>query len=68
MKYQTLKAGDVRKKGDEVRSRELCVCDARHNPRVDAKLDITKWRETELIGWEIFKSDVAHLDFRRPIK
>jgi hypothetical protein len=55
-----LEAGEVRKKGDEVRSFVQPMCEARP--------DLDKWRKTELIGWEILKSDLAHLEFRRPGK
>ena len=68
MKYETLKAGDVRRKGDEVRSKEPAMSDWRHNPEKDPSMDITKWRKTELVGEEILKIDLSHLELRRPVK
>lgn len=68
MKYETLKAGDIRQKGDEVRSLTLALNDARHNPQKSPEHDITKWRKTELIGSEILPADLFDTELRRPKK
>jgi len=63
MKYQTLKVGDIRKKGDEVQSKDF-----------DPELNYTwisaphHWRKTDLVGHEIMGSDLAHLELRRSIR
>ena len=68
MKYEILKAGDVRKKGDEVRSLTVAINDARHNPKMDPAMDVTRWRRTELVGQEILPCDLFDTELRRPIK
>jgi len=60
MKYETLKAGDTRKQGDEVRSLEEPLNDARSR-----KQKQSEWHKTELIGLPIMKSDLAHFEYRR---
>jgi hypothetical protein len=73
---QTLKSGDVRKKGDEVRSigvnshreafeKEVIGKDGKKTTIIASRNVPEKWRPTYLIGHEIMGSDTMHLEFRR---
>lgn len=62
MKYITLKAGNVRKFGDEVK----CKTSADVYP-VDTRDRIPEFRPTFLIGHVIQESDLRHLEFRRAV-
>jgi hypothetical protein len=76
----TLKAGDIRKKGDEVRAcgfteeyREQMMHAQAENlmrPEIqrqpESYFDGYMWRKTKLVGLEILPSDLMHLEFRRP--
>lgn len=77
---KTLKAGDIRKKGDEVRrsdiseSERMAVREGREKnklkekrfQRPDSEFHGFEWHKTELIGLPILPSDMMHLEFRRP--
>jgi hypothetical protein len=84
-RYQTLKAGDERRKGDEVRRVDvskrgipckgllrgystfvanpayLSIDEKQHEPILGS------WKLVQLVGHEIFASDLMILEFRRPV-
>lgn len=58
MKYQTLKAGDIRRQGDQVRSNN---CTLHINQPADHN---NKWRNTDLVGFAILESDLMCCELR----
>lgn len=67
MNYQTLKAGDVRKAGDEVaeytRIGSIGFC-PNTNPTL---FETGDWNRVNLIGYSILTSDLIAARFRRPL-
>lgn len=59
MNYKTLKVGDVRQQGDEVKA--LCVGIWSGHWIKDG------WRPVTLVGWPILPSDLVNAEFRRPV-
>lgn len=63
--YKPLKAGDVRRDGDESRSKHKVGWDC---PVVThAKDRVAEWRPASLLSQPILPSDLIHLEFRRPV-
>lgn len=75
----TLKAGDIRRAGDQVRYKGFDDAYRNQMLELSKKNAMAKgilrrpecyfdhnWRETYLIGHEIMPSDVMYLEFRRP--
>lgn len=66
MKYQILKPGDVRQKGDEVRCLQPAneTYSRKKQPQEDR---YALWRPASLLGHPILASDLVHLELRRPV-
>jgi hypothetical protein len=64
-KYKTLKAGDVRQKGDEVR-RIFRLNNEIYCPNDEMELTYGPWMKSTLFQ-PILQSDLMHLEFRRPL-
>jgi hypothetical protein len=62
MNYKTLKTGDIRKPGDEVRSTVPVVSLDYAGHKLDEQ---GLFRPVNLIGVAITESDLMHLEFRR---
>lgn len=63
--YHTLKAGDIRQKGDEQREidgRKGFIIYPKTAPRVPGP-----WSPVPLLGHAILIADLCHLEFRRPV-
>lgn len=64
---KTLKAGDIRKEGDQFRSWRERGAMAYHGDHSDKECVYTPWAIVDtLIGEPILQSDLMHLEFRRP--
>lgn len=57
---KTLKAGDIRKDGDEQSEKDY---EYKKNERPPQRA----WVQADHIGWPILASDLMHLEFRRPV-
>lgn len=62
MKYLTLKVGDVRRAGDQVRSTN------RTNSPNHPGDHSGKWRETDLVGFAIIPADLMTCELRRVVR
>ncbi len=60
-KYVTIYNGFIRELGDEVRTKTIPA-----NGCYEEK-PASQWAMVSLVGHEILRSDLIHLDFRRPV-
>lgn len=58
-----LKAGDIRKQGDEVRQRWL---GGNRHTRSTEPESPGEWNDVSLVGWPILPADLFNAEFRRP--
>ena len=63
---KTLKAGDVRQEGDQVRSKDVRIGFLGGGSTSTSILTPGSWKDVNLIGWPILFSDLMHAEFRRP--
>lgn len=63
MNYRPLIAGEVRQKGDQVKSRYKLA----PSSCVLVEDGFPTWRGVTLVGHSILHSDLVHLELRRPI-
>lgn len=69
MNYETLKAGDVRQEGDEIRRRyDVGESSSRIPQRyADRFPEEFKWTKVNLLNCVILQSDLISHEFRRPL-